>query len=91
MWAYRNENTRVALCPMLSGHVRSRIMEITKDLYTIAEFSVAVRISQRQYYRLRAAGDGPRVTILGGRHLISHDEMKRWLASHTERNSFYVN
>jgi Helix-turn-helix domain len=61
-------------------------MEITKDLYTVAEFCEAVRISIRHYYRLRAAGDGPRLTILGGRHLISRDETRRWLASHTERN-----
>ena len=61
-------------------------MEITKGLYTVPEFCEAVRISIRQYYRLRAAGDGPRVTILGGVHLISHDWTNRWLDKHTERN-----
>jgi hypothetical protein len=65
-------------------------MEITNNLYTVAEFCEVVRISKRQYFRLRARDDGPRVTTLGGRHLISHDEMRRWLADHTERKSFYV-
>ena len=65
-------------------------METTKDLYTVSEFCEAVRISRRQYFRLRARDDGPRVITLGGRHLISRDEMKRWLADHTERQSFYV-
>jgi hypothetical protein len=55
-------------------------------MYTIKEFCSYVRISSRQYYRLRAAGDGPRVTILGGRHLISHAEANRWLTVHTEKN-----
>ena len=65
-------------------------MNTAKDLYTIAEFCTAVRISKRHYYRLRAAGQGPRLITLGGRLLISHDESQRWLADHTERKSFYV-
>jgi hypothetical protein len=59
-------------------------------MYTVKEFCLFVRISTRQYYRLRAAGDGPRVTVLGGRHVISHDETRRWLAAHTERNYYSV-
>ena len=50
-------------------------------MYTIKEFCALVRISTRQYYRMRAAGDGPRVTRLGGRNLVSHEEMRRWLAA----------
>ena len=49
-------------------------------MYTVKEFCSFVRISTRQYYRLRAAGDGPRVIALGGRLVISHDEARRWLA-----------
>jgi hypothetical protein len=59
-------------------------------MYTVKEFCLFVRISTRQYYRLRAADDGPRVTVLGGRHVISHDEARRWLAAHTERSYFSV-
>jgi hypothetical protein len=59
-------------------------------MYTVKEFCVFVRISTRQYYRLRAAGDGPGVTILGGKHVISYDETRRWLAAHTERSHFTV-
>jgi hypothetical protein len=59
-------------------------------VYTIKEFCALVRISTRQYYRMRAAGDGPRVTLLGGRNLVSHEEMRRWLAAHTEQNYFTV-
>jgi hypothetical protein len=87
---YRADNNRFALCYLVGPLARDRIMAITKDLYTVAEFCEAVRISIRHYYRLRAAGDGPRVTILGGVHLISHDETSRWLAKHTERNYFDV-
>jgi hypothetical protein len=60
------------------------------DLYTVKEFCEAVRISERQYFRMRAAGDGPRVTVLGGRHVISRNEMLRWLEAHTERYYFNV-
>ena len=60
------------------------------NVYTIKEFCALVRISTRQYYRMRAAGDGPRVTRLGGRNLVSHEEMRRWLAAHTEHNYFTV-
>ena len=59
-------------------------MEI-KDLYTPKEFCAAVRISYRHYFRLRKAGEGPRVIVLGGLHRISRDELERWLAVHTER------
>ena len=57
-----------------------------RALYTITKFCEAVCISRRSYFRLRAEGEGPRVTILGGVHLISHEETSRWLAKHTERN-----
>jgi len=56
------------------------------EFYGITQFCEAVGISRRSYFRLRAEGDGPRVTILGGVHLISHQETRRWLAQHTERN-----
>jgi hypothetical protein len=58
----------------------------SNELFTITEFCKAVCISRRSYFRLRAEGQGPRVTILGGVHLISHDETRRWVANHTERN-----
>jgi predicted DNA-binding transcriptional regulator AlpA len=62
----------------------------TRELLTVKEFCEHVRISLRQYYRMRANDDGPRVTVLGGRHVISRNEMKRWLAVHTEHNHFDV-
>jgi hypothetical protein len=61
-----------------------------EQMYTVKEFCLFVRISTRHYYRLRAAGDGPRVTALGGRHVISHDETRRWPATHTEQSHFTV-
>jgi len=51
----------------------------TAILYTIDEFCEAVRISRRSYFRLRAEGEGPRLTILGGKHLVSKDETRRKL------------
>ncbi len=63
-------------------------MSEIRDIYTVKEFCEAVRISERQYFRMRAANDGPRVTILGGRHVIMRNEMLRWLAVHTENAYF---
>jgi hypothetical protein len=83
---YSHNNNRIARSDLVSPQVRDLLMEIIVGLYTVTEFCEAVRISIRQYYRLRAAGDGPRLTILGGVHLVSHDETKRWLTKHTERN-----
>lgn len=81
--------TKYPFCRTVEGISGCKVMK-SEDLYTVTEFCELVRISVRQYYRMRAADDGPSVTKLGGRHLISRDEMRRWLAAHTERQSFHV-
>jgi hypothetical protein len=63
----------------------TEIEEISASLFTIQEFCAATRISQRQYSRLQAAGEGPRITWLGGRKLISRAALDHWLWEHQER------
>ena len=63
----------------------TEIAEISAALYTIQEFCAATRISQRQFFRIQAAGDGPRMIWLGGRKLISRSAIDSWLREHEER------
>jgi hypothetical protein len=63
----------------------AEIGSISSGLFTISEFCAAVRISPRQYFRLRAEGRGPKVIFLGGRILISRGAIDQWLWQHQER------
>ena len=63
----------------------TEIAEISASLFTIREFCSAVRISERQFYRIQAAGDGPRMIGLGGCKLISRSALNQWLWKHEER------
>jgi hypothetical protein len=60
----------------------TEIAEISARLFTIGEFCVATRISQRQFFRIQAEGHGPRMTWLGGRKLISRAALDHWLWEH---------
>ena len=60
------------------------------EMLTIREFCEACRISERQYHRLRAVGQGPDITRLGGRHLIQRTEMSRWIERRTENRFFEI-
>jgi hypothetical protein len=63
----------------------TEIAEISATLFTIEEFCAATRISQRQFFRIQAAGEGPRMIWLGGRKLISRSALNQWLWNHEER------
>jgi predicted DNA-binding transcriptional regulator AlpA len=63
----------------------TEIAEISASLFTIQEFCAATRISQRQFFRIQAAGEGPRMIWLGGRKLISRSALDSWLREHEER------
>jgi hypothetical protein len=63
----------------------TEIAEISGSLFTIQEFCAATRISQRQFFRIQAAGEGPRMIWLGGRKLISRAALNHWLWEHEER------
>jgi predicted DNA-binding transcriptional regulator AlpA len=63
----------------------TEIEQVSSCLFTIAEFCAAVRISERQYFRLRAEGQGPKATYLGGRVLISRTAIDHWLWQHEEQ------
>jgi hypothetical protein len=54
------------------------------NLFTIPEFCASVRISERQYFRLRCDGRGPRVTAMGGKVLITRAAIQEWLHIWTE-------
>ncbi len=60
------------------------------DFLTIAEFCAETRISPRHYYRLRAAGNGPDVTHLGGRQVIKRSELLRWVNDRTENRYLQI-
>jgi hypothetical protein len=63
----------------------TEIAAISATLFTIGEFCAATRISQRQFFRIQAAGEGPRMIWLGGRKLISRSALNQWLWKHEER------
>jgi len=50
-------------------------------MYTVSEFCEFVRISRRYFGMLRKAGDGPTITQLGKRVLVSHEDAEAWLKS----------
>jgi predicted DNA-binding transcriptional regulator AlpA len=63
----------------------TEIAEISASLFTIQEVCAATRISQRQFFRIQAAGEGPRMIWLGGRKLISRAALDQWLWERQER------
>jgi predicted DNA-binding transcriptional regulator AlpA len=68
-----------AVCQKLT-----EISQISSRLFTIREFCSACRISLRQFYRLQEQGEGPKMTWLGGRKLITRSALDRWLWEHEE-------
>jgi predicted DNA-binding transcriptional regulator AlpA len=46
--------------------------------YTVKEFCARYRVSPATYYRLQAAGNGPRQHRIGTRVLISVEAAERW-------------
>ena len=68
-----------------NARIRREIEKIRADLFTITEFCAAVRISTRQFHRIKSAGNGPRETRLGGCILIPRHEINRWLCQNTGR------
>ncbi len=65
--------------------IESKPTVFLPELLTIKQFCRSIPISERQYYRLQAEGDGPRRTRLGGVVLIAPRERERWILEHTER------
>ena len=47
--------------------------------YTVAEFCAAHRISLSMYYKMRAAGTGPREGRAGTKYIISFANAAAWL------------
>ena len=52
--------------------------------YSIDEFCNAFGLSRSSFYRLRKAGNGPRVAKIGGRVVVPAAAADKWLAQHTE-------
>jgi len=56
--------------------------EITRDGYTIPEFCQRFGISTPTYYKMRAAGIGPReMRMMGSVIRISADAVRDWIAA----------
>jgi hypothetical protein len=53
--------------------------------YSVKDFCRAVGISSRMFYSLTAQGDGPTLTRIGRRTLITTVAADKWLASHQSR------
>jgi hypothetical protein len=56
-------------------------LEVKPLVYSVKDFCRAVGISSRMFYSLAAQGDGPTLTRIGRRTLITTVEAQRWLAS----------
>lgn len=50
--------------------------------YSVKDFCRAVGISSRMFYSLTAQGNGPTLTRIGRRTLITTVAAEKWLASH---------
>jgi hypothetical protein len=48
--------------------------------FTIEEFCAAHRLSPSMYFKLKAAGEGPREMHVGARRMISAEAASRWRA-----------
>ena len=66
------------------GNQEQIISFFAQNLLTIREFCQAMRISERQYFRMRAEGRGPNVTWMGGKVMITKRECEAWLHRWTE-------
>jgi hypothetical protein len=53
--------------------------------YSVKDFCRAVGISARMFYSLTARGNGPILTRIGRRTLITTVAAEKWLASHQSR------
>lgn len=53
--------------------------------YSVKDFCRAVGISSRMFYSLAAQGNGPILTRIGRRTLITTVAAEKWLASHQSR------
>jgi|RhiMetdeSRZDD1v2_1073273.scaffolds.fasta_scaffold3709399_1 hypothetical protein len=53
-------------------------MSAADQSYTINEFCTAERISRAMFYKLRAAGKGPRIFYVGDHPRISHEARIEW-------------
>lgn len=62
-----------------------RTADSPADMLTIQEFCSRNRISMRFYYVLRDRGEGPAVTKLGSRVLISQAAAEAWRQRWTAR------
>jgi predicted DNA-binding transcriptional regulator AlpA len=51
----------------------------TKELLTVPEVLEEARISRAFFYKLVRSGNGPTLTKLGDRTLVSPDNLKTWL------------
>jgi hypothetical protein len=57
------------------------------DTYSIAQFCARHGISERFYFKLKAAGRGPAEMQLGNRVLISREAAARWRAEREAENA----
>jgi hypothetical protein len=56
--------------------------ELKPLAYSVKDLCRAVGISSRMFYSLTAQGDGPTLTRIGRRTLITTGAAEQWLASH---------
>jgi predicted DNA-binding transcriptional regulator AlpA len=57
-------------------------LELKPLAYSVKDFCRAVGISSRMFYSLAAQGNGPTLTRIGRRTLITTAAAEQWLASH---------
>lgn len=52
-----------------------------REAYTVREFCIAYRMSERFFYKLQQQGKGPRCKRIGKRLIITMDDAKKWAES----------
>jgi hypothetical protein len=60
------------------------MLDDERDAYRIPEFCRRNGFSQAMYFKIAAAGDGPRVMRVGKRVLISREAAAEWRRSREE-------
>lgn len=55
-----------------------RAPDVPRVAYTVPEFCAAHRVSLSMYYKMRAAGKGPREGHAGTKVIITHESAANW-------------
>lgn len=71
--------------PLNNKPAQAATPELKPLAYSVKDFCRAVGISSRMFYSLAAQGNGPILTRIGRRTLITTVAAEKWLASHQSR------